>query len=114
MIRVVAVIFGLYSVYVATVVVAQPHILRVAICAASLSAAIGLWFRKPWSQYCVYFVSLVVAGQWLWAASNYYYRTGWPVEQTAGHVFALIPGVSIVILAVASSLLAFRTFRARS
>lgn len=114
MIKVVAVVFAFYGAYVLKAVYMQPHWFGVALAAASLAAGIGLWLRQPWSQYLVYVVSFVVAGQWLWSAISYYFRTGWPTEQTFGHIFALIPGTCIVALAIGSSILAFRCFRARS
>src|SRR5687768_2923778 len=114
MIKAVATIFALYGAYVLSAVYAQPHWFAIALAAASLAAGIGLWLRQPWSQYLVYVVSFVVAGQWLWAAISYYSRTGWPSEKTFGHIIALIPGLCIVALAIGSSILAFRCFRARS
>jgi hypothetical protein len=114
MIKAVATIFALYGAYVLSTVPAQPHWFVVAIAAASLAAGIGLWLCKPWSQYLVYIVSFVVAGQWLWAAISYYSRTGWASQSTSGHIIALIPGSCIVAFAIGSSILAFRCFRARS
>lgn len=114
MIKAVATVFALYGAYVLSGVYVQPHWFGVALAVASLAAGIGLWLRKPWSQYLVYVVSLVVAGQWLWAAISYYSRTGWPSEQTFGHIIALIPGSCIVAFAIGSSILAYRSFRARS
>lgn len=114
MIKAVATIFALYGAYVLSVMLEQPHWFEIALAATSLAAGIGLWLRKPWSQYFVYVVSCVVAGQWLWAAIGYYATTGWPAEKTAGHIIALIPGSCIVAFAMGSSILAFRYFRARS
>lgn len=114
MIKAVAAIFVLYGAYVLSAVYVQPGWLGIALAAASLAAGIGLWRRKPWSQYFVYGVSFVVAGQWLWAAIGYYSTTGWPSQKTAGHIIAIIPGSCIVAFAIGSSILAFRCFRARS
>jgi hypothetical protein len=116
MIKAVAIIFALYGAYVlsAVYVYVQPDWLAIALAAASLVAGIGLWLHKPWSQYCVYVVSLVVTGQWIWAVISYYSRAGWPSEKTLGHIITLIPGLCIVALAVGSCILAFRCFRARS
>jgi hypothetical protein len=114
MIKAIATVFALYGAYVLSAVYVQPHWFEIALAVASLAAGIGLWLRKPWSQYLVYVVSFVVAGQWLWAAISYYSRTGWPSEQTFGHIIALIPGSCIVAFAIGSSILAFRCFRARS
>lgn len=95
MIKAVATIFALYGAYVLSAAYVQPHWFGVALAAASVAAGIGLWLCKPWSQYLVYVVLFVVAGQWLWAAISYYSKTGWPSEKTAGHVIALIPGLCI-------------------
>lgn len=114
MIKTVAIVFALFGAYVLRAVYVQPHWFGVALAAASLAAGIGLWLCKPWSQYLVYVVSFVVAGQWLWASISYYSRVGWPTEKTAGHIIALIPGLCIVVLAIGSSILTFRCFRARS
>lgn len=113
MIKAVATIFVLYGTYVLSAVYVQPRWFGVALTVASLAAGMGLWLRKPWSQYFVYAVSFVVVGQWLWAAIRYYSRTGWPSEQTFGHIVALVPGLCIVAFAVGSSMLAFRCFRER-
>jgi hypothetical protein len=113
MIRVVATIFALYGAYVVSAVYVQPHWFTIALGAASLAAGVGLWLRKRWSQYLVYVVSFVVAGQWLWAAISYYSSTAWPSEKTFVHILGLIPGLSIVALAIGSSILAFRCFRVR-
>jgi hypothetical protein len=114
MIRTVAAIFVLYGAYVLSAIYVQPHWFGVAVAAASFAAGVGLWLCKPWSQYFVYVVSFVTAGQWLWAAIRYYSRMGWPSENAAGHVVALIPGLCIVALASGSSILVFRYFRGRS
>jgi hypothetical protein len=114
MIKAVATIFALYGAYVLSTVYVQPHWFGVALAAASLAAGTGLWLYKPWSRYLVYVVSFVVAGQWLWTAITYYSRTGWPSEKTFGHIIALTPGLCIVALAIGSSILAYRCFRARS
>jgi len=113
-IRLVAIVFALYAAYVLSVAYGQPHWFAIALGASSVAAAVGLWLRKPWSQYFVYVVSFVVAGQWLWAATSYYSKTGWPAERTGGHLIALIPGLCIVTLAIGSSIVAFRHFRVRS
>jgi hypothetical protein len=114
MIKVVAVVFALFAAYVLSLVYSQLHWFGISLGASALAAAFGLWFHKSWSQYFVYAVSFVVAGQWVWAAVSYYSRTGWPSERTFGHIFALIPGLCIVALAIGSSILAFRCFRVRS
>lgn len=114
MIKIVAAIFALYGAYVLSAEYVQPHWFGVALAVASLAAGIGLWLRRPWSQYLVYVVSFVVAGQWLWAAIDYFSRTGWPSENVAGHIIALIPGLCIVAFAIGSSILTFRYFRVRS
>jgi hypothetical protein len=114
MIKAVATVFALYGAYALSAVYAHPQWFVFALAAASLAAGIGLWLHKPWSQYLVYIVSFVVAGQWLWAAISHYSRIGWPTEQRAGHIIGLIPGLCIVALAVGSSVLVFRRFRARS
>jgi hypothetical protein len=114
MIKVVAAIFTLYGTYVLSAVYVQPHWFGIVLAAASLAAGIGLWLRKQWSQYPVYVVSVVVAGQWLWAAIYYYSSVGWSSEKTFGHIIGLIPGLCIVALAMGSSILAFRYFRGRS
>lgn len=114
MIKTVAIIFALYGAHVLRAVYVQPHWFGIALAAVSVAAGIGLWLGKPWSQYLVHVVSFVVAGQWLWAAISYYSMTGWPSEKTFGHMIALIPGLCIVALSIASSILAFRYFRARS
>ena len=113
MIKVVAAVFGVFGAYVVSALYVQPHWFGIALAAAAFAAAIGLWFHKSWSQYFVYGVSFVAAGQWLWLIISYYSRTGWPSEKTFGHIVALIPGLCIVTLAIGSSILAFRCFHAR-
>jgi hypothetical protein len=114
MMKVVATVFALYGAYVLSAVYVRPQWFGVALGAASLAAGVGLWLKKSWSQYFVYGVSFVVAGQWLWAAISYFARVGWPSEKTAGHIIALVPGLCIVTLAIGSSVVAFRCFRDKS
>jgi hypothetical protein len=114
MTKVVAAVFALFGAYVLSAVYAQPHWFGMVLAAAALAAAGGLWSKRSWSQYFVYGVSFVVAGQWLWLTLSYYFRVGWPTEKIFGHIVALVPGLCVVTLAIGSSIVAFRCFRAQS
>jgi hypothetical protein len=114
MTKVVATVFALYAAYALSAVYAQPSVTGAAFATLTLLAAVGMWMRKPWSQYFVYVVSALVAGQWLWQTGTFVYRNGWPYETTTLNIFGLAPGLCIVAFAVGSSVLAFRSFRVRS
>ena len=112
MFRVIASVFALYAIYAFCLAYyGQLHFLGIAIGGVSIAAAIGLWLRKPWSQYCVYVVSVAVAGQWLWLTCSDLYRNGWPSGQSLDAVVALLPGLGVVVFAIGSSFVAFRSCR---
>ena len=59
MLKALAILFGLFGIYSLYVVVNGQGYLYVIGAVIALVAAIGLWLRRPWSRYVVYFFETV-------------------------------------------------------
>lgn len=113
MLKAIAILFaaiGIYWLY--NVVSSQSYFLVIGV-ALALVAAAGLWFRKHWSQYVVYFVSVTYIIQWLWLVWRSMQAKLWPYESTVQSILALVPGLFLVAIAVSLSVLVYRGFRVR-
>lgn len=103
--------FGTYSVYV--VVSGQSYFYAIGAVVTSV-AAVGLWLRKPWSQYVVYFFSVTYTIQWLWLLWRAVSANLWPYETMSQTVISLIPGVLLLSFVIALSIIAYRSFNVKS
>ncbi len=120
MLRVVAGVFiayGLYTVLVSWSYQSVLGVLGVLIGVVSALGGVGLALRRPWSRFCIYAVSVVVIGWWLYfsvvvplseSRSSVYPST---MTLVLGWLIALFPGMCVAVIAVGSSYLVTRHFR---
>lgn len=77
---------------------------------AILIAGVGLFLRKPWSQYLWHALALVASVSWV-ASVVRVALPGWPYESALATVISLIPGVLLVAVCVGGSLVVAQHFR---
>lgn len=76
----------------------------------SFSAVYGLFNKKSWSQFPVYVLSAVVIVAWSYSLIHSF-DYGWMDEDIGIIILSLLPGIIIVILALASCVIVYRHFR---
>ena len=113
MAKVIAVVFGTYSTYSFLAALSLGSYIPLVGGILSAAAAIGLWLHRRWSQYFVYIVSALFVAQWLLSLLAFA-KDGWPYTSVVQSAIALFPGLCMLGLAVGSSVVAFRSFRAQS
>ena len=114
MLKALAILFALFGMYSLYVVVSGHGYLYAVGTVVTLAAAFGLWFRKPWSQYVVYFFSAAYVIQWLWLLWHAVQNNQWPNAGVSKSIIALFPGMLLVALVLSLSIVAYRGFRVRS
>jgi len=112
MTKVLAVFFAVYSVYCLWTLFYQLSPIAVLTAGLFAAAAIGLWLKRPWSRWIVYFVSTVLGGYFVWYVWAMV-QTGWPFESPTRSVVALIPGLLLLMFAVGAAVHVARAFRHR-
>jgi hypothetical protein len=101
-------LFIAYGVYALVQVRANPQWVAIAVACFSVLGGIGLMLDRPWSRFCIYIVSLAVAGAWA-----YYTALAvptWPYGTLSETTIALLPGMFLLVIAAGSSYLVTRHF----
>jgi O-antigen ligase len=113
MLRVIAAVLMLWAAYLASFVVQYPSVNNGLIAVGLAVTAVGLWFRKPWSQYLVYATSLGLVAFWL-VQMRALIAIGWPyVEHSRSFISLMIICVPLMF-GVCIGIHVFRTFRRKT
>jgi hypothetical protein len=101
-------LFAAYGVYALVQSRANPQWLSVAVAGLSVLGGLGLLLGRPWSRFCIYIVSVAVAGAWA------YYTVlavpTWPYRTLVDTIIALLPGMFLLVIAAGSSFVVTRHF----
>jgi hypothetical protein len=114
MLRAIAIVFAAYGAWSLLVAVEGHNLVPLIIGFFALLAAAGLWFRKSWSQYIVYVLSVVAVVQWGWYTIRFVILNGWPYNTTLMNALGLIPGLCMCAFCVGACIEIFRRFRVPS
>jgi hypothetical protein len=105
-------LFIAYGVYALVQGRASPQWASLAVAGLSLLGGIALLLGRPWSRFCIYVVSLAIAGAWV------YYTAlavpSWPYGTLIETIIALLPGVFLLVIAAGSCYLVTRHFDSRA
>jgi len=78
----------------------------------SFITAWGLYRDKPWSQYLLYTLAMFITV--FWGLSVFMlYRKGWPYQTPTDTAVALLPGILLVVINLASCTAVYRYFPRR-
>lgn len=110
MLRIVAIILIFYAAFSLWSAVAYHTALPLVGGALAAIAAVGVWLRRGWARYTVFAVSSLFVLSWLWVTVSVALR-GWPYETWSSSIVALLPGLVLVALVVALSIVAHRGLR---
>jgi hypothetical protein len=117
MLKTIAVLLALYGGFALQQGMGGENYLALLCAVLAFAAAVGLWLRKPWSQYCVYILASGFVFPWLWYTWSVWWgvwrHNGWPYDTVLQGVIGLLPGLCMILCAVGSSVFVFRSFRAR-
>jgi hypothetical protein len=83
-------------------------------CIVSFVAAIGLWLRRPWTQYPVYLLSAIVVVVLPWEFWKAIQQHAWPYERLSASLVGLFITLCPFAFAIGSSVVTYRFFRAQS
>jgi hypothetical protein len=84
-----------------------------ALAAILLVGAIGLFFRRRWARFLVYFFSIAVVPTWVVYTIAFVARQGWPYYSTTlASIIGLIPGAVLCSACVLGCWAIHRYFRA--
>jgi drug/metabolite transporter (DMT)-like permease len=100
-------VFIAYGIYALSASRASPQLLGILTALVSVIGGVGIVLNQRWSKYCVYVVSALLSGTWLYYAALAVLSA--PLSQI---VIALLPGLFIVVIAAGSSYVVTRHFRA--
>jgi len=76
-------------------------------------AAAGMWYRKRWSQFIVYALTLAYVPLWLWALYDSMHHSG-ESGSLGSALSSNIADTLMVFVFVWASVILFRSFRVRS
>jgi hypothetical protein len=96
--------YGLYSCWTLFYRVSPLPVMVAGICG---SAAVGLWLKRPWSRWVVYFISTGLCLYFVW----YVWRLvqdGWPYEDGTR---SLLPGLVLLLFGIGAAVHVGRVFR---
>jgi hypothetical protein len=88
------------------------NILSGSLAVVLLIGAIGCFMKKSWSQYPIYFFSILVVPTWLIHTARLIMKQGWPYYATnLESIIGLLPGIFLCVGCVFSSWAVFSFFR---
>ncbi len=111
MIPLVAVLLAVYGAYIVWVALESHTLLWLPSAFLALVAGGGLLLNQRWSRYLVYLVSLLTVSAWVIAFVGNVNRGLWPYPNPLSSAISLIPGLLLITLCLASSLLVAKHFR---
>ena len=110
MIRFLAIVLTVYSSYSLWVAQVYSRWGYAVFGVIGLVTAVGLWLKKPWSQYLAYVLGALFIGTWMFIVWQINVQ-GWPYEDTMQSVISLVPGVLMIIVVLGSCFVVWRVFR---
>ena len=105
-----ALFFAFYALYCCWTLFYRVSPVAVMVAAVCGSAAIGLWLKRTWSRWIVYFIS---TGLCLYFPS-YVWRlvqNGWPYESGTRSFVSLLPGLVLLMFGIAAAVHVGTVFR---
>jgi hypothetical protein len=111
MIALVAALLAVYGAYAAWAALASHTLVWLPLAFLALLGAVGLFFNQPWSRYLVYVVSLLAVSAWVIGFAGNVNRGLWPYPDPLSSAISLVPGLLLITLRLASSLLVGRHFK---
>jgi hypothetical protein len=103
-------VFVLYGFYVLVQSRLNPQVLGIVMALVSVAGGIGLMLNRRWSRYCIYVVSTVFMGTWLYHVALA--ARAWPYDTLPGSVISLLPGLFLIFVAAASTYVVRKHFGA--
>ena len=113
MLRAIAVFLMLWAAYVASFVLQYQSVQNALIAAGLAVTAVGLWFRKPWSQYLVYAIAIGLVAFWV-VQMHALIALGWPYEDLPRSFVSLSIICVPLMFGICIGVHVFRTFRRKS
>lgn len=110
MIRFLAILFGVYSTYSLWSAQVYGQWTYGLFGIVGIVTAVGLWIKKPWSQYLAYVLGTLFIGTWMFAVWQVY-EQGWPYEGALQTAISLVPGLLMVFVVLGSCFAIWKAFR---
>ena len=107
--RALALFFGFYALYCCWTLFYRVSPLAVMVAGICGAAAVGLWLKRPWSRWVVYFISTGLCLYFVW----YVWRSmqgGWPHESGTRSFVSLLPGFILLVFGIGAALHVGRVF----
>lgn len=108
-----ALFFALYAAYCTWTLFYQVSLVAIVVIGVCGSAAFGLWLKRPWSQYVVYFISAMICLYFPWYVWTLLQRA-WPYESGARSLMSLLPAALLFVFGVVIAVHVRRVFRKHS
>jgi TRAP-type C4-dicarboxylate transport system permease small subunit len=105
-----ALFFAFYALYCCWTLFYRVSPLAVMVAGICGSAAVGLWLKRPWSRWVVYFISAGLCLYFAW----YVWRLvqdGWPYEDWTRSFVSLLPGSVLLMFGIGAAVHLGRVFR---
>ena len=108
-VKILAAFLLLVSGYLAWWAVSYAQLLWLLPAALSLAAGVGLFLRKPWSQFLWFAIALSATVFWLVSVTRVA-LSGWPYPDMLGSIISLIPGALLLALCIGGSVAVHKYF----
>jgi hypothetical protein len=112
MTRALALFLGSYALFACWTLFYNFSFIAVATACVLGCAAVGLWLMRPWSRWIVYSLSAVVCVWFAWYVSRLM-RDGWPYDDAAKSVVAVLPASLLFLGGIAAAALVARVLPPR-
>jgi len=105
-----ALFFAFYALYACWTLFYRLSFSAVIVAAICGSAAVGLWLRRPWSRWIVYFISAGLCVWFVWYVWGRVHN-GWPYGGGARSLLSLLPGTVLLAFGIGAAFHVARAFR---
>lgn len=112
MTRALALFLGAYALFSCWTLLYNVTTMAIAVAFVFGFAAVGLWRMRSWSRWIVYSLAAVVCVWFVWYVSGLI-RGGWPYDDGARSLIAVLPASLLLVCGVAAAAHVKRVFKLR-